>query len=192
MIGYLTSAMSIYKALPFAYNRDFQEMNQILYHSLYDTEIAIKVMTGMFEKLKFRGNIMAEKAGKNFSYATEIADMLVRKGIPFRDAHKIVGELVNKGALSSDKIAIEIVRVAKKLGMDITLEDGEITNLLSIEKIVERRDNIGGTSKTEIKRMIKKRVEKLEKDKKIIAKIRDNISKSLSKLEEEVKMYAES
>jgi argininosuccinate lyase (EC 4.3.2.1) len=84
-IGNLVSAMAIYKALPFSYNRDFQEMNEILYETMRIVENSVEVMSGMLSEIRFNKSLLEEKAREGFTLATEVADMLVKEfGIPFR------------------------------------------------------------------------------------------------------------
>ncbi len=180
VLGNLAGVMSIYKAMPFTYNRDFQEMNPIMFESLEVADVATILMARMLEKVEFRRDVMLEKALKGFANATEIADLITKKGIPFRDAHKIVGRLVAEGLEFS---AENIRDVAEDFGYSIQLSDDELK--FDAKDIVENRRNLGGTSKSEITRMIEGRRKKLEEDRELLANVIDRISQRLERLYEE-------
>ena len=180
MIGNLTAAMTIYKAMPFSYNRDFQEMNPILYESFRRAELAVDVMAGMINKMEFREDVMREKAAKGFAIATEVADTLVMKyNVPFRIAHRIVGRLAAEGV--EKPTAADLERMAKNFGLNLKIENLEV----DVEKAVESRSNIGGTSEDEIRRMIKVRREELNNRKRKIRTLRGRIAMSLKILYDE-------
>ncbi len=189
MIGNLTAAMSIYKAMPFSYNRDFQEMNPLLYDSLRRAELAVDVMAGMMDKIKFREDVMAKKASKGFATATELADMLVMNyGVPFRLAHKIVGRIAAEGL--EKPTPEDVSRAAREFGLNIDIREVE----LDVEKAVESRKNIGGTAEKEVQRMIATRREELNNRKSKIRTLRGRIAVALKILYDEaeklgVKLY---
>jgi len=179
ILGELAGAMAIYKAMPMSYNRDFQEMNSVMFETLETTDVATILMARMLEKIEFRVEIMLEKALKGFANATEIADLLAKRGIPFRDAHRIVGRVVAEAELSADAI----VKVAKELGYDIKLDENDLN--IDARDIVERRKNVGGTSRSEIMRMIDDRLKTLERDRELLSKISDTLSRKIERLYEE-------
>ena len=188
LIGNLAAAASIYKAMPYAYNRDFQEINPLLYESLEIAELSTLAMAEMMEKLKFRKEVMEEKAGKGFSCATELADTLVRKcNLPFRTAHAIVGRVAMESANSItleqlDRIALEVagVTVSGKISRE------ELNQILDPKKVVEMRTNTGGTSSQEIRRMLDDRMRRLEQDAESLEKIIEEVSAGLEMMYEEV------
>ena len=180
ILGNLAGVMSIYKAMPLTYNRDFQEMNPIMFESLEVADITTILMARMLEKIEFRNEVMLEKALKGFANATEVADLITKKGVPFRDAHKIVGRIIAEGLeLSADNIR----KVAEEFGYSIRLSDDELK--FDARDIVESRRNLGGTSKLEITRMIDERRRKLEEDRDALARIIDRICQRLERLYEE-------
>ena len=179
VLGELAGAMAIYKAMPMSYNRDFQEMNSVMFETLETTDVATILMARMLESIEFRVEIMLEKALKGFANATEIADLLAKKGIPFRDAHRIVGRIVAEAELSADAI----VKVAREFGYDIKLDENDLN--IDARDIVENRKNIGGTSRSEIMRMIEDRLNTLERDRELLSKIADTLSRKIERLYEE-------
>jgi argininosuccinate lyase len=187
--GELSSAMMAYKAMPFAYNRDFQEMNPLLYFSLESAETCTVVVSRMLATAKFKAEVMEEKASRGFSLATAIADVLVQKAaIPFRTAHRIVGQLAMEGAenptleqllKAAEKVAKEYV---SEIEARILAEDLD----LDVEKAVESSKNLGSPSKAEVKRMIEERFETLVKDQEKVDSIVGRVSESIEKLYGEI------
>lgn len=177
VLGNLAGVMSIYKAMPFTYNRDFQEMNPIMFESLEIADISTILMARMLEKIKFKRDVMLEKALKGFAHATELADLITKKGVPFRDAHRIVGRLI---AESLEFNAKNVKRIAKEFGYEIELSEDELK--FDAKEIVESRDNLGGTSRSEILRMIEVRKRRLEEDREMLAEIVDGVSEKLERL----------
>lgn len=183
VIGDLTSAMSIYKGLPFSYNRDFQEMNSILYDSMKTTISSLRVLSGMLRGIKFNKEALEAKATEGFSIATEIADMLVRDfRIPFRDAHRIVAKLVLKAEFNAKSVE----KVAKEFGYEIRVEEEKLMDAMDARKAVERRKIIGGTAKEEVTRMLKVRREKILKHRRQVLRLKRKIESKLRLLEKEV------
>lgn len=184
IIGNLVSAMTIYKGLPFSYNRDFQEMNAILYESFKTTISSLKVLNGMLWGLKFNKDVLEAKASEGFSTATEIADMLVRDyRVPFRDAHKIVARVISRGFELNTK---NFEDVAREFDYDIRIEEDRLLDAINVEKAVERRKTIGGTAKEEISRMMRERKERVQKKRRQILAMKRKIEARLKLLEKEV------
>jgi len=187
LIGLLASAMAIYKAMPFAYNRDFQEMNSLLYSAFEIAILSSRVMAEMMDKVRFKTDVMEEKAGKGFSIATEIANLLTEKGIPFRISHKIVGELAKRENFSPK--AEDVLEIARKFGFEVELSDDELENVSNSRMGVEKRKSAGGTSSENIERMIKSRVELLEKDEENLTRLKAEIDSAIEELWREVDAY---
>jgi len=186
IIGLLTSAMAIYKALPFSYNRDFQEMNPILYAALKETIEAVEVFTGMISEIKFRKEVMERKAREGFTAATELADLLVRHfNIPFRDAHRIIARLASAGKFEPNARDIEVV--ARDLGFDIELSDERVAEVLNAENIVEGRRTTGGTSKVEVERMRSQRKKRVLSQKMRLRRIKMRVDSGIELMKAEIK-----
>lgn len=186
MIGLLTSAMSIYKALPFSYNRDFQEMNPLLYTALKETINAVEVFTGMLSEIKFRRENLEKKAREGFTVATELADLLVKNfNIPFRDAHRIIATLASEGNFEPN--ARDIEKTAENLGFSVELSDEKIKEAMNVERIVEGRKTVGSTSGEEVERMRSLRKEKILSQRRKLKRIRDRINAGLELMKAEIK-----
>lgn len=185
IIGNLTSVMAIYKAMPYTYNRDFQEMNEILYNGMKIANDSTILMARMLGNVKFKVEVMEEKAKKRFSTATEIADLLVMKeNIPFRIAHKIVGKLVMENL---DFTVENVKKIAKEFGVEVkNVSEEDLKNALDVKKVVEKKENVGGTSTNEIKKMLKVREDKLNEDIRFFEELVDRVSAKLERLYEEI------
>ncbi len=182
LTGNLTAAMAIYKATPLAYNRDFQEMNPLLYESMKDVCLSVKVMADMLEKLTFNVEAMREKAGEGFASATHIAEMLAKKGIPFRKAHKIVGRLSR--FYGSDQLYEKFVEIMKEMGEEAVPDKEEFESWLKVENVVESRESRGGTSAEEVRRMLEERKKRLEEDSREVEERRKKVKEAISLLRE--------
>ena len=183
--GNLTAAMAIYKAMPLAYNRDFQEMNPLLYESLKDACLSFKVMADMVAKLAFKTEVMEKKAGEGFASATYVAEMLAKKGIPFRKAHKIVGRLSAEvldgvsACSSAEGLYEKLVEIMKEMSEGPIPDREEFENWLDVKNVVESRAVVGGTSAEEVRRMLEERKRKLEEDSKRIEERREKVKESI-------------
>ncbi len=190
LAGYLTAAMAIYKAMPLAYNRDFQEMNPLLYSSLKDAALSFKVVAGMFSKLEFKMDVMESKANKGFAVATRIAEELAKKGVPFRKAHRIVGKLSRFYGVSN--LYDKMVEIMREEGAESFIPDEEeFAKWMNVRDTVNSRDNVGGTSDEAVKNMLEKRMKKLKEDVERIERIEKKIDEAIDRLKEEALKVAE-
>jgi argininosuccinate lyase len=94
LIGALTGVLAMLKGLPLAYDRDLQEDKEPVFDAIDTLEVLLPAVTGMIATMTVREDVLAAAAPRGFTLATEIADWLVRRGVPFRDAHEITGSLV--------------------------------------------------------------------------------------------------
>ena len=104
LIGNLTGLLTTLKGLPLAYNRDLQEDKEPLFDSYDQVSLAVGALTGMIQTATFNADRMREAADVQSLSATDLAEYLVRKGTPFRQAHAIVGELVQKAISGSQSL----------------------------------------------------------------------------------------
>ncbi|PPH43475.1 argininosuccinate lyase [Rathayibacter sp. AY1E4] len=143
LIGNLTGLLATLKALPLAYNRDLQEDKEPVFDSVTTLEVLLPAFSGMIATLTFHTDRMAELAPQGFSLATDVAEWLVKKHVPFRDAHEITGELVklaeSQGRGLEDLDAAALASVSPLLTPDVR-------SVLSIEGSVASRDGVGGTA----------------------------------------------
>lgn len=142
--GALVSLLTTMKALPLAYNKDMQEDKEMAFDAYDQVQNCLVVFTGMVDTMKFRKDVMAKSAMMGFTNATDAADYLVLKGIPFRDAHGIIGQLV---LYCIDKnCSIEDVTLEKLKEFSPAFEQ-DIYEAISLETCVEKRLTKGGPSK---------------------------------------------
>jgi len=153
VIGDLVSLLTLQKGLPLAYNRDLQEDKEPLFDAVDTVEMSLDVFALMLSTAKFNAPRMHALAGEAYSTATDLADHLVRAGIPFRTAHEQVGLLVaycvEHGKELQDLTIAEIKRFAPHASNEVASE-------LTVESSVTARSATGGTALSEVKRQIEK------------------------------------
>ncbi|PZU38887.1 MAG: argininosuccinate lyase [Microbacterium sp.] len=143
LIGNLTGLLATLKALPLAYNRDLQEDKEPVFDSVATLEVLLPAFAGMIATLRFDTARMAELAPQGFSLATDVADWLVRRRVPFRDAHEISGALVRV----CEQNGIELHEATDAMLASVSSElTPEVRAVLSIEGSVGSRDGAGGTA----------------------------------------------
>ena len=136
MIGHLTGVMAMLKALPLAYNRDLQEDKEPLFDAFDQVKLALSAMGGMLATIRFERKAMQAAADSPYLAATDLAEWLVGRGVPFRDAHAIVGGLV-RDSLERNVEFGELVAAHPDLG-------DEAAALLAPGVAVSRRTTPGG------------------------------------------------
>ncbi|MFC4652976.1 argininosuccinate lyase [Lactococcus nasutitermitis] len=149
--GNLMGLLTVLKGLPLAYNKDLQEDKEGMFDSADTILTALAVMTGMLDTMKVNKDIMETSTQKDFSNATELADYLATKGIPFREAHAIVGKLVLD--CTKQGIYLQDVKLADYQKLSNLIED-DIYDVLQSKTAVARRNSLGGTSFTSVKNQI--------------------------------------
>ncbi len=115
LIGNLAGLMATLKAQPLAYNRDLQEDKEPLFDALDTVRLGLGAMAGMYRSIRFDAERMAASADSPYGSATDLAELLVADGLPFRDAHAVVGELVRRSIESTIPLA-ELVAAEPRLG----------------------------------------------------------------------------
>jgi argininosuccinate lyase len=135
--------MATLKALPLAYNRDLQEDKEPVFDSCDQLEILLPAFTGMLATLTVHRERMAELAPAGFSLATDVAEWLVRQGVPFRDAHEIAGECVK--ACEAEGIELDELTDERfaKISPHLT---PEVRSVLSVDGSLAARSARGGTA----------------------------------------------
>jgi argininosuccinate lyase len=143
LYGNLTALLTTMKGLPLSYNSDMQEDKEPFFDSVDTLEGSLAVLPPMLATLTFRADRMREAAGENFSTATDLADYLVRKGLPFREAHEIVGRVVRHGLAHGQGL------------LDLSLDDlrgfcpffdEDVKGAITVEASLRARAAAGGTA----------------------------------------------
>ncbi|MDD4690885.1 argininosuccinate lyase [Eubacterium aggregans] len=149
--GDLMSLLSTMKSLPLAYNKDMQEDKEPVFDAYDTAEICLTTMTKLIDTLKVNAEPMRKAAAGGFSNATDAADWLVKQGVPFRDAHAIIGKLVF--------YALEQGKALDELTLDeyqsiSSVFDSSIYEAIDLKTCVNQRDIIGGPAVDTVKRAI--------------------------------------
>lgn len=143
LIGNLSGLMATLKGLPLAYNRDLQEDKEPVFDSVETLEVLLPAVTGMVATLTFNGERMAELAPQGFSLATDVAEWLVRQGVPFRDAHEVAGACVRR----CEELGCDLPDLTDDQLADVspTLTP-EVRAVLTVGGSVASRSGRGGTA----------------------------------------------
>ena len=146
--GALAGAMMTFKGLPMAYNKDLQEDKEHLFDAIDTWQECLDMAALVLEGIKINYKNCQEAAKQGYSNATELADYLVSKGIPFREAHHIVGEAV-VGAIAKQKALEELS--LEELKLFSTVIDEDVYEVLSLESCLAKRSAKGGVSPLQVK-----------------------------------------
>ncbi|MBI4743481.1 MAG: argininosuccinate lyase [Actinobacteria bacterium] len=163
VFGNLVSLLTTLKALPLAYNRDLQEDKENLFGAVDTVKISLQVFCGMLKTLKFNSEKMKKAAENSFVNATDLADYLVLKGLPFRQAHEVVGRLVK---LCLDKNCKLNDLSLEEMQSHSHLIDEKVFDVLLIGNCVESKISDGGTSSKSLEKQFVQSREFLEETKK--------------------------
>ena len=147
MIGLLT----VMKGLPLAYNKDMQEDKEPVFDAVDTVEMALPVFTAMLDTMTALPENMRAAAGRGFINATDCADYLTKKGMPFRDAYTVVGRLV--AACTAQGKTLEDLTL-KELKAASDLFDEDVYEALKLENCMALRDSFGGPAVSETQRQI--------------------------------------
>jgi argininosuccinate lyase len=157
--GHLVALLGVLHGLPLAYNKDMQEDKEHLFDTVETLDLCLEAAAGMLRTASFNRRGLAEAAGDEFLAATDVADLLVRRGVPFREAHGIVGGLVrhaiDEGKRLSELSREEIRRFSDRL-------DDEYYELLSDRSGLESKVSQGGTASVRVQEQLRRARNELE------------------------------
>ena len=159
VVGNLFQLMLLIKGLPLSYNRDLQEDKLPIFQALENTQKSIKMMSLLIKELKLNKEKIEIHLKKGYLLATELADYLVTKGIPFRKAHHIAGEIVlyaEKNGKALEKLKLEELEKFSKV------IEKDIYEWLTIKNFFKRREIFGGTGYLNVKEQIEKAKKEIE------------------------------
>jgi argininosuccinate lyase len=157
--GNLFSILTIMKGLPLSYNRDLQEDKPPIFDTVDTVKACLDILNEMVPGIRFNTNRMYETAVEGYSVATDIAEYLVKKGLPFRKAHELTGKLVLYCV--SKKKKLEGLTL-KELNKFSTLISDDIYSYLRPEKSVKGKKSTGSTSPDEVRKQIKRLMRRLD------------------------------
>ena len=149
--GSLITLLTVMKGLPLAYNKDMQEDKEPVFDAIDTVELCIPVFSAMLKTMTVLPKNMRKAASGGFINATDCADYLTRKGMPFREAYMIVGRLVNNCLKSGDTLDTLTLRDFRAVS---NLFDGDIYDALALKTCVNERKVMGGPAEQEVLRQI--------------------------------------
>ncbi len=149
--GNLMALLTIMKGLPLAYNRDMQEDKEPVFDTADTVALTLSVYTGMLQSMRVNKVAMRRAAEDGFITATDLADYLVKKGLPFRQAHEIVGRAVRRALEMKSSLVEMPVKEYKKLS---PLIHEDVYKALAVEASVGRRTSYGGTAPANLKKRL--------------------------------------
>ncbi|MFO3701393.1 argininosuccinate lyase [Staphylococcus felis] len=157
--GHLMSMLVTLKGLPLAYNKDMQEDKEGLFDAVHTLKGSLRIFKGMLDTMTVNTSQLSSTVRKDFSNATELADYLVGKGIPFREAHEIVGKVV-LWSIQNNLYLLDVpIDVYQSYHPMI---EHDIYNYLQPDEAVKRRQSYGGTSQKSVSQQIEKAQSLLE------------------------------
>lgn len=151
--GHLVSLLTLMKGQPLAYNKDNQEDKEPLFDTADTLLMTLEIYADMMRGIKVDKRAMRKAAAEGFATATDLADYLVKKGMPFRDAHETVAlavkHAVGKGCDLADLSLAELQKFSSKIGEDVF-------QVLTLEGSLSSRDHIGGTAPEQVKKVVQR------------------------------------
>ena len=151
VFGHLTGLLTVMKGLPLAYNKDLQEDKEALFDTTDTVKMCLKVFEGVVGTVVFNTSRMAKAADDDFITATDLADYLAVKGVPFKEAHRIVGNIVKHCLRKKERLTDMTLEKYKDFS---PLFDRDVMDVIRVKRSVERRTSAGGTSPERVKDQI--------------------------------------
>jgi len=158
--GHLVALLTLMKSQPLAYNKDNQEDKEPIFDTVDTVKDCLRAFADMIPAIKANRDVMRVAAIKGFSTATDLADYLVRKGIPFRDAHEIVGKAVGLGVKENRDLSELTLQELQSFSK---LIEKDVYKVLTLEGSVSARNHFGGTAPAQVRKAIKAAKAKLAK-----------------------------
>ena len=149
--GHLVSLLTLMKSQPLAYNKDNQEDKEPLFDTVDTLKDCLRAFAGMMPHIQARKDSMLKAARRGFSTATDLADYLVRRGIPFRNAHEVVGKAVAFGIQEGRDLS-EMTLGELQVFSDAIEHD--VFDILTLEGSVSARNHLGGTAPEQIRQAV--------------------------------------
>ncbi len=163
LIGNLTGLMATLKGLPFAYNRDLQEDKEPAFDSIDQLLLVLPAMTGLISTLRFDTAIMELTAGQGHALATDIAEWLVREGVPFREAHELAGACVR----AAEADGVELWELSDEQFAAISPRlTASVRAVLTCEGSIASRSAFGGTAPVRVREQLQRMREQVQAQRK--------------------------
>ena len=159
VFGNLVSLLTLMKGLPLAYNKDLQEDKEPLFDTAETVKVCLTIFTDMMKSAKFIPIAQKELEASGFLTATDLADYLVLKGVPFREAHELTGKIVafclEKKKTLTDLSLAQLRKISKRF-------DEEVFDHIALQNSVDRKNIYGGTAKNQVRAQITRLTKKLK------------------------------
>ncbi|PKO25531.1 MAG: argininosuccinate lyase, partial [Betaproteobacteria bacterium HGW-Betaproteobacteria-8] len=159
--GHLVALLTLMKSQPLAYNKDNQEDKEPLFDTADTLLMTLEIYADMLRGIKVDKEAMRVAATEGFATATDLADYLVNKGMPFRDAHEVVARAVRQAALQGCDLAELRLEELQEFSPHIS-ED--VYSVLTLEGSLASRNHIGGTAPQQVKAAIQRARQRIEAD----------------------------
>ena len=159
--GALLSILTTMKGIPLAYNKDMQEDKELTFDAIDTVKGCLALFEGMIRTMKFNEDVMEKSAAMGFTNATDAADYLVGKGVPFRDAHGIIGRLVL--FCIEKNCSIDELSIAELKEISPIFEE-DVYQAISLKTCVEKRLTIGAPGPEAMREVIRMQKEYLSRD----------------------------
>jgi argininosuccinate lyase len=156
--GHLIALLTLMKSQPLAYNKDNQEDKEPLFDAIDTVRDCLRAFADMIPAIEPKREAMREAAKRGFATATDLADYLVRRGTPFRDAHEIVGKAVGYGVKTGKDLSDMSLEELRQFGGSI---DDDVFKVLTLEGSIAARNHVGGTAPEQVRRAVKVAAEEL-------------------------------
>ena len=159
VFGNLVSLLTLMKGLPMAYNKDLQEDKEPLFDTAETVKVCLRIFTDMMKSAKFVPITQKELESSGFLTATDLADYLVLKGVPFREAHELTGKTVafclEKEKTLTDLSLAQLRKISKRF-------DEEVFDHIALQNSIDRKNIYGGTAKNQVRAQITRLTKKLK------------------------------
>ena len=165
VIGHLMAMLTTAKGLPLAYNKDLQEDKEGLFDTIDTVKFSLSVYAQMIKAMRVNKEKMLLATKEDFSNATDMADYLVKKGLPFRDAHEVAGKSVSY-CIEQDKWLMDLT--LEEFKQFSPLFDEDILEEITVETCVANRNSYGGTSYSQVEQSLKNATEIMKKQQNVL------------------------
>ena len=165
VIGHLMAMLTTAKGLPLAYNKDLQEDKEGLFDTIDTVKFSLSVYAQMIKAMRVNKEKMLLATNEDFSNATDMADYLVKKGLPFRDAHEVAGKSVSY-CIEQDKWLMDLT--LEEFKQFSPLFDEDILEEIKVETCVANRNSYGGTSYSQVEQSLKNAAEIMKKQQNVL------------------------
>jgi argininosuccinate lyase len=153
VFGHLMALLTLMKSQPLAYNKDNQEDKEPLFDAVDTVKDSLRAFADMLPEIGVNAERMRAAARQGFATATDLADYLVRKGMPFRDAHEVVGKAVRHGVETGRDLAEMTLDELQRFSPTI---DADVFDVLSLEGSVAARNHLGGTAPEQVRAAVQR------------------------------------